>query len=171
MRVLYAGCGGDHVPEWLGHAEEVRLDIDERHSPDVVASIMDMGDVGTFDAVYCSHCLEHLATHEVDVALREFLRVLRPGGMAYVIVPNLEGIVPDESVVYESPSGPITGRDMYYGHAALSAENPYMAHKTGFVGVTIEAALRRAGFQAAASRGDTAYNLICIGVKANGDSN
>lgn len=169
MRVLHAGCGGDHAPEWLGHADEVRLDIDEQHRPDIVASITDMGDIGTFDAVYCSHCLEHLPTLDVDVALREFLRVLRPGGMAYVIVPNLEGIVPDESVVYESPSGPITGRDMYYGHAVLSAENPYMAHRTGFVAGTLENALRRAGFAAASARGDTAYNLICIGVKANGD--
>lgn len=169
MRLLHAGCGGDRAPEWLGHAEETRLDIDERHAPDVVASITDMGDVGTFDAVFCSHCLEHLPAHEVEVALREFLRVLRPGGMAYVVVPNLEGIVPDEGVVYESPGGPITGRDMYYGHAALSAVNPYMMHKTGFVRDTLKAAVLRAGFAAAEARGDTAYNLICIGVKANGD--
>jgi SAM-dependent methyltransferase len=169
MKVLHAGCGGDRVPEWLAHSEETRLDIDEQHQPDVVASITDMGAVGPFDAVYCSHCLEHLPAHEVGVALREFLRVLRPGGVACVIVPNLEGIAPDESVVYQSAAGPITGRDMYYGHADLSAKNPYMAHKTGFVPDTLRRAFMDAGFMAAEARGDRAYNLICIGVKANGD--
>lgn len=146
-------------------ADEVRLDIDEQHCPDVVASISDMGDIGTFGAVYCSHCLEHLPAHEVGKALREFLRVLEQDGTAVVIVPDLDGIRPDDQVVYESPSGPITGRDMYYGYGRVLEAMPYMAHKTGFVKETLEAALLEAGFRAAAARSDTAYNLICIGVK------
>jgi SAM-dependent methyltransferase len=55
---------------------------------------MDLGgslpfDNGEFDVVLASHVLEHIeAPHP---ALREFQRVLRPGGRLVLIVPNAEG--------------------------------------------------------------------------------
>ena len=46
---------------------------------------------GTFVAVYASHVLEHFDYKDaVAVVLKEWLRVLQPGGKLYVSVPDLD---------------------------------------------------------------------------------
>jgi predicted SAM-dependent methyltransferase len=42
------------------------------------------------DLAYCSHVLEHLARSDVERAVAETFRVLRPGGLFRVVVPDLE---------------------------------------------------------------------------------
>ena len=46
----------------------------------------------SFDAVYGSHVLEHLGPDAAMRLLDECLRVLRPGGIARIVVPDLEAI-------------------------------------------------------------------------------
>lgn len=41
---------------------------------------------GSFDFVYSSHCLEHL--RDIELSLRNWIRVLKPGGFLYVAVPD-----------------------------------------------------------------------------------
>jgi SAM-dependent methyltransferase len=55
----------------------VRMDITRIQYPDAA-----------FDAIYCSHVLEHV--RDDRAAMREFARVLRPGGWAVMMVP-IEG--------------------------------------------------------------------------------
>jgi SAM-dependent methyltransferase len=45
-----------------------------------------------FDAVYSSHVLEHLAPEHGEALIGEMHRVLAPGGVVRVVVPDLEGI-------------------------------------------------------------------------------
>ena len=45
------------------------------------------------DGVYASHVLEHLTRAELDTALRNTYRMLRPGGIFRLIVPDLEARV------------------------------------------------------------------------------
>ena len=46
---------------------------------------------GTFEALYASHVLEHFDyKDELGETLREWWRVLQPGGFLYVSVPDLE---------------------------------------------------------------------------------
>lgn len=143
--ILHVGCGKQPLPEWLS-GREVRLDINPDVSPDIIAPMTELGDIGQFDAVYTSHALEHLAPHDVKKCLSEFRRVVRTGGAVIIIVPDLEDIKPTLEVVYVSEAGPITGLDMYYGKADMVEVNPYMAHKTGFVSETLSLAMREAGF-------------------------
>jgi ubiquinone/menaquinone biosynthesis C-methylase UbiE len=164
-RLLHVGCGPDVAPDWLGQCEETRLDVDPNHSPDVCASMLAMGDIGAFDALYCNHALEHLHPHEIPAALSEFRRVLRDGGVAVVFVPNLEGLAPTDDVLYEAPCGPVTARDLFYGHRDYTARNPWMAHKTGFVPQTLRAEFEAAGFSRVEIRPLADYNLICAAVK------
>lgn len=161
MRVLHAGCGKTPLPEWMP-GTETRLDIDPDVSPDIVASLTDLGDIGPFEMVYCSHALEHFAPHDVRVVLREFKRVLAPNGVLLIVVPNLDGIKPDNTVYYESPAGPVTGLDMYYGMAKLVETNPWMAHKYGFVPETLRAFMEEAGFTVAATD-VSSFNLCMLG--------
>ena len=160
--VLHVGCGRQSKPTWLDGFDEVRLDIDLGVQPHIVASITDLGDIGPFDAVYASHCLEHVSPHEVPLALEGFCRVLRKSGLAIVIVPDLTDIRPTEDVVYVSPAGPICGLDMFYGKSSLIPDAPHMAHRCGFVTETLEGAMRAAGFSdVTVTRAD--FNLIAMG--------
>ena len=162
-RVLHVGCGPSRIadrhpyfrpPEWA----EVRLDIDPRCKPDIVASITDMAAVpaGSFDAVFSSHNLEHLYAHDAMTALQEFRRVLGPGGFALIVTPDLKSIAEAivssgaETPVYDSPAGRITPVDMLYGHrGAVAVGNEFMAHRYGFTNETLFRWLLRAGFRSA----------------------
>lgn len=44
---------------------------------------------GSVEEVYARHFLEHLSPAEADRTLREWLRLLAPGGAAHVVVPDL----------------------------------------------------------------------------------
>lgn len=41
---------------------------------------------GTYDFVYSSHCLEHMK--DIPLALKHWVRVLKPGGVLYITVPD-----------------------------------------------------------------------------------
>lgn len=158
--VLFVGAGHDTGEQWAGY-QITRLDIDPATSPDVVASMTDMGAIGPFDAVYCSHALEHLYPHEVPIALSEFHRVLKPGGRAIVLVPDLEGVPATDDVL---PGSNLCGLHLFYGDAALIPEHPYMAHHCGFVASTLQAAMEAAGFKVQTQR-MSFYNLMGIGIR------
>lgn len=42
----------------------------------------------TFDLVYASHILEHVAWYKTSEVLREWIRIIRPGGSLEIWVPN-----------------------------------------------------------------------------------
>ena len=163
--VLHAGCGGEPLPDWLGASKETRLDINPGCSPDIVASITDMGDIGGYDAVFCCHCLEHVHGHEVAHTLTEFYRVLRPGGYALIFVPDLEDARPTNEVLYESPAGPLTGLDLIYGKQDLVKGKPHMEHHTGFTAATLALGLENAGFAPVAVSRISSFNLFGAAVK------
>jgi predicted SAM-dependent methyltransferase len=139
-------------PDWI----ERRLDIDPAVKPDIVASITDMKAAvadASHHALYASHTLEHLHTHEVPVALAEFRRVLAPDGFALLRTPDLAAVAeallshgPDH-VAYVAPAGPITPLDMLYGHnRSIRKGQSVMAHHTGFTAERLGRLLLGAGF-------------------------
>ncbi len=67
---------------------------------DIVHGLPIMGD--SCDAVYCSHILEHLSLQDFSLALRETYRILKPGGIFRLVVPDLEILVKN----YFSDSSP-----------------------------------------------------------------
>jgi SAM-dependent methyltransferase len=159
--VLHVGCGPPvednlherfRTPEW----RELRLDIDPLVRPDIVGSMVDMGDVvpsASVDAVWSSHNIEHVFAHEVPRVFGEFLRVLRPGGFALVTTPDLQRAAERiasgrlEEPLYESDAGSITPLDMVYGHGReISRGFHFMAHRTGYTARTLEQKLRDTGF-------------------------
>lgn len=59
---------------------------------------------GSFEGVYASHVLEHLAPIEALALLRECRRVLRPEGTVRVVVPDLERIARDYLASFDQAS-------------------------------------------------------------------
>lgn len=43
-----------------------------------------------YDAIYSAHTLEHLPRNEAPAVLAEFRRILKPGGILRIVVPDLE---------------------------------------------------------------------------------
>ena len=181
--VLHVGCGTyareKLPPVFLAGWREIRLDIDPEVRPDFVASITDMRVIsdGMVDAVYSSHNVEHLYPHDVPLALREMCRVLGPSGFALIRLPDLQEVARHvaegrlEDPLYVSPMGPITPLDILYGHrASLAGGNMFMAHRTGFTGDTLGAALIKAGFAAVmVQRDPSAFCLTAIAFRSSPD--
>lgn len=180
--VLHVGCGPlDHyvlhecfrTPEW----HEVRLDIDPGVKPDIVASVSDMSPVASasFDALYSHHNIEHVFAHEVPRVMKEFLRVLRPGGEALIATPDLQGVAAVIATgrlherLYRSEAGDISPLDVVYGlQSDIENGREYMAHRTGFTVRTLGRALLQAGFvRVQASRGAD-YALWARGLRPAG---
>lgn len=95
--VLDIGCGIGALFPVIGETRVVGIDNNEaglkltrRRFPAVplICTSADRVPVpeATFDAVTCQHVIEHLPRH--DAALREWLRVLKPGGFLLVLTPN-----------------------------------------------------------------------------------
>ena len=182
--LLHVGCGPYsrkrlhavfHGPEW----REIRLDIDASVKPDLIGTMTDMSVVpsGSMDALWSSHNIEHLEAHEVPVALAEFRRVLRPGGFALIVTPDLQEICRHvaegrlEDLLYESSAGPISAIDTLYGlRTAIARGNSFMAHRTGFVAATLKQKLKDAGFEHIGMKRDLrTFNLWALAVHGQPD--
>jgi predicted SAM-dependent methyltransferase len=67
-----------------------RIDGNEKIAPDIRCDLRDIPvSDGYFDLVHARHVLEHFPRDEAPRALREWLRILRPGGTLEINVPNV----------------------------------------------------------------------------------
>lgn len=149
----------------MQHCAEVRLDISPECHPDIVANMADLPAIGPFDAVYSAHSLEHLLPHEVGSCLSGVHRVLKPGGVVIIRVPDLEGLSPTGDVLYLAGDIPVCAVDLFYGWRPFLKAMPHMAHRTGFMQETLRTALEEAGFKATVVRIESAFELFAMGVK------
>lgn len=80
--------------DWSQVSGFLSVDFNPAVSPDVVADVrhLPMFATDSVDEVYASHVLEHLTWPDGLVALQEWLRVLKPGGMLTVATPDVEGV-------------------------------------------------------------------------------
>jgi hypothetical protein len=161
-KFLHVGCGlakKEHTTKGFndGTWQEVRFDIDQNCSPDIVGTITNMENVasGSVDAIFSSHNIERIYAHEVAPALNEFLRVLSDDGFVILTCPDLQSVCSAVAnnklleTLYQSPAGPIAPLDILYGHrASIAGGNYFMAHKCGFTYKVLSEAFLSIGFKA-----------------------
>jgi len=105
-KVLDAGCRDGWAMSFLkkrGYEsvygfDVVKKNVDFCQSQGLTVEIADAENMqnyeaDTFDAVFCRHVLEHVMNPQA--ALKEFARVLKPGGVFYCVVPfERKGTIP-----------------------------------------------------------------------------
>jgi hypothetical protein len=159
-KVLNVGGNSKAIPlppQYTGF-EHLLLYIDPSGQPDVLCDARDLGslDAAQFEAIYCSHNLEHYYRHHVPVVLAGFLHVLKDGGFAHIRVPDMHEVMrltierglDIDDILYQSPSGPIMVSDVLYGYSVEIERSglDFFAHKTGFTAKSLLRAVQRAGF-------------------------
>jgi predicted SAM-dependent methyltransferase len=176
MIVLNVGGGPTrYLPPRYDGWEQHLLDIDPAVAPDIVCDAADMADLAPaqYDAVFCSHNLEHFYAHDVPKVLSGFLHVLKPGAVVEIGVPNLNalmramlaGNLDITDTWYRAGPNAISFHDVLFGWSAQMAQgNLYYAHKCGFTEHSLGAALAAAGF-VRVQVADQGANLLAIGYK------
>lgn len=149
---------GIALPEIYSGWTQVWLDIDPAVNPDVLCDARELLSLpaNTYDAIYCSHNLEHYYRHDVKKVLVGFLHVLKKDGFVHLRVPDMAAVMRAfvennmdiNDALYESPVGPITVQDVMYGYGKEIEQsgNDFFAHKTGFTEKSLIATLIDANF-------------------------
>ncbi|MEE8323232.1 MAG: methyltransferase domain-containing protein [Candidatus Bathyarchaeia archaeon] len=144
-------------PQYKGW-QQVLLDIDPMGNPDVLCDARELMSLSTneYDAVYCSHNLEHYYRHDVPKVLRGFIHVLKEDGFADISVPDLDAVMKTvvqkemdiDDILYQLPIGPILVRDVIYGYGVEIEQSgkDFFAHKTGFTPKSLKKILNECGF-------------------------
>ncbi len=180
--VLNVGGGskGIPLPETYEGWEHVLLDINPRPDVDIVmdARLLELWarDLPTFDAVYSSHNLEHLYTHDVPAVVRGMFEVLKPGGWVEVHVPDLAVVFRALAngaglydIAYECNGGVVVWHDMLYGMSMeIRRHHEGWAHKTGFTEARLRRVLLDAGFiRAELATPVNEFELAMVATKPN----
>jgi SAM-dependent methyltransferase len=121
------------------------LNVDLVGEPDIVADVRSIPlPDGSVEEAIAIHVLEHLYRWEAPAALREWARLIRPGGLLVLELPDLvkccrnvvEGMMPDRA-----------GRWGLYGDPGY--KDPLMVHRWGWSPAELKAELIQAGFSRA----------------------
>jgi Methyltransferase domain len=160
MKVLNVGGNSKDIPlpnqynDW----KHVLLDIDPRGTPDIICDARELMSLhgNEYNAVYCSHNLEHYYRHDVRKVLHGMAHVLKADGFLHISVPDIDALMKIvvenkmdiDDFLYQSPAGPITVRDVIYGYGVEIERSgqDFFAHKTGFSPKALTKLLNECGF-------------------------
>lgn len=156
-RALDIGCGYINRAEQFPEHELIRYDINEECKPDYRGDFKILPFASNeFDLIFASHVLEHIHRKEQPEVLKEWLRVLKPGGDAVIVVPNimwsLEKIQKDPKLESDDLWKSL---NVLYG----AQENEFDFHYNGFWQDRLESLLLMEGLEIKSTE-FTGFNLI-----------
>lgn len=135
MMKLHLGCGKRFIPGYI------HIDAVEYTHIDHVSAIDNLSFLGTnsVDVIYNCHVLEHFKRRQVHGVLREWHRVLKPGGILRTSVPDFAQLcrVYTATEDLNLVMGPLFGRQDYL----------YNIHYNVFDYKSLSDALHQAGFE------------------------
>lgn len=136
---LHLGCGRRFIPGFVHVDVAAYPHVDHRAPAEDLSFATD----GSAELIYASHLLEHYARDEFKGALREWWRVLRPGGVLRLAVPDFEACA---GIYYER--GLEDGLNGLVGLICGGQRDRFDFHKMIFDEKLLSAALIEVGFQA-----------------------
>lgn len=94
LKMLNVGCGTDYKKGWIN------IDNNSDHNIKKLDVNWDLRnplpiDDNSVDFIFNEHFVEHLSPDEARVALTDLMRVLKPGGIMRVAMPDLESVIND----------------------------------------------------------------------------
>ena len=108
---LHLGCGSKFIQDYV-HIDVVPYDhIDHVATVDNLTFI----ETNSVDVIYTCHVLEHFKRKQTEQVLAEWYRVLKPGGVLRLAVPDFEAIckVYQKSKDINLVIGPLFGKQNY----------------------------------------------------------
>jgi SAM-dependent methyltransferase len=177
-RVVNLGAGGQYNPY------EVQVDLREGPQIDYRADIRQLPAdwAETFDRAKASHVLEHFGFAESEDVLREWYRILKPGGVLEITVPDLQTFahaitagrfdVAVQGGLYGDQGHPFWMQGAYGGYDGprwLPHSTDHNHHKSGYTASWLIELMRRVGFtDVQAERRIDRYELYVKGVRPDG---
>jgi SAM-dependent methyltransferase len=145
---LNLGCGAKILPGY------VNVDIVEARAgirPDVICDLHDLAPFAdaSADEILSVHVVEHFWRWEIRDVLREWVRVLKPGGRMIVECPNIESACRDflqdpANAAREDESGQ---RTMWVFYGDPKWKDPLMIHRWGYTPESLRALLADVGLR------------------------
>lgn len=134
---LHIGCGLRFIPGFI------HVDAKPYDHVDMVcqAGNLEWISSNTVEMVYSSHVLEHFGRHEVLPVLIEWARVLKPGGLLRLSVPNFAACA---ELYHERKL--TAGIDEIMGLVVGGQKDEFDFHKMIFDLKSLESLLYKAGF-------------------------
>jgi predicted SAM-dependent methyltransferase len=135
---LHLGCGKRYLDGYI------HVDIAEYDHIDYKTQIdkLEMFESNFADLIYASHCIEYFDRDEVKEVLSEWKRVLKPGGVLRLAVPDFSSLIKIYSKTKDLSNvlGPLYGKwDI--------GEEKFIYHKTVYDMNSLTAELKNVGFQ------------------------
>lgn len=91
-RKLHVGCGVNYFPGWINidnNSDNNISQLDLHHDLRLPLPFYD----NSADFIYNEHFLEHLEVPEAIRAIKDFMRVLKPGGVLRIAMPDLDDCI------------------------------------------------------------------------------
>ena len=159
MKKLNLGCGDKILPGYINVDinptpltkvnKPMHVPVDLGNCPDVVCELRSLTpfDAESVDEILSIHVVEHFWRWEVVDILKEWVRVLKPGGVMYLECPNLlsacQSIMEDPDGV--SGPGPEGQRSMWVLYGDPSWKDPLMNHRWGYTPRSLAQVMHEAG--------------------------
>ena len=134
---LHVGCGRIYIPGFLHIDIQPAPHIDMVSEADNLTSIEDE----SVELLYACHILEHYDRWHYKKALGEWLRVLKPGGVLRLSVPDFQACVEIYAKI-----GLVNGPSSIIGLVCGGQRGPFDFHKMVFDRPSLSKALTDTGF-------------------------
>ena len=144
---LNLGCGDKILSGYIN------IDVaSERvgHRPDVLCDLRRLAtESNTADEILAVHVVEHFWRWEVVDVLKEWVRVLKPGGKMILECPNLRSAC--EEFLKDPDSSSLPGQEgqrtmwVFYGDPAW--KDPLMVHRWGYTPLSLARVMHEAGLK------------------------
>ncbi len=133
-----------------GNWQELKIAADPKH-PEKMLNLSAYAD-GSVHAVCVNHGLEYLFTYEIPKALKEYFRVISPGGFLFICTYDMQTIGESlasgklEGLSLSGKRGKMNPMACIFGPASQDPSHKYFQHRTGFIAQRLADKLQEAGF-------------------------